>query len=173
VKDLTGKLRFVAICVLALFSFAKAAGGENLIFQKHLETVTRLELELRLFDYQVNRLEILSPARSQYLSRILSVTGKNTITSMFYVLPTIMRLKVDERKQKIADLCNSLFEEYQNRFWMTDTDYVKHTGEIGVPLTRMKPCNLAIHVYSEYPQPRLLAVWECGTVNYKKDFLKQ
>ena len=40
-------------------------------------------------------------------------------------------------------------------------------------MVRMKPCNLTLHVYTEYPEPKLLAVSECGTVSYKKPLLKK
>jgi hypothetical protein len=167
------KTLLAILCAVVLFSCPGYSGAENTVFIAHLEKITRLEMELKILDMELNRPDVLSSARYQYVSRIVSVAGKDTITSILYVFPSLMKIAVKERKKRISDICNSLFEEYGNRFWMTDPDYKKAPGEIGTPLGRMKSCNMAVYVYTEYPRNNLLASWECGILSYRKDFLKK
>jgi hypothetical protein len=158
---------------MGLFLLTGYCLGEDAVFVAHLEKISRLEMELRLLDLELNRPWALSSAKYQYVSRIVSVAGKDTITAIVYVFPSILKTSVKERKKRVSEVCAALFEEYETRFWMTDPGSKKVTGEIGTPISRMKSCNMAVYIYTEYPQNLLLADWECGSLRYKKEFLRK
>ncbi len=162
----------IILCILALFSCARNLAAENPVFVGFLEKISVLEAELKLFDAEITRAAYTSPSRYRYFSRVVSIGGRDTITCMLYVSPSILKIALPERKKRLAELCSNLFEDYQNKFWMTETESRKIPGEIGMPLMRMKSCNVDMYIYTEYPQPRLLSTWGCGIMKYKKDFLK-
>ncbi len=158
--------------LIPLFCAGTSFAG-NSIFVAFTEKISRLEMELKLLDVDLNRQEVLNTPKYRYASRIVSIAGQDTITAILYVFPTIMKVPLRERKNRIAEICSSLFEEYQSRFWMTDPDYRKVAGEIGTPMSRMKSCNMAVYVYAENSRNNLLALWECGSLTFRKDFLKK
>jgi hypothetical protein len=84
-----------------------------------------------------------------------------------------MNGSISERKKRLYDLCDNLFKEYQERFWMMDLDYKKKPDEVGEPAFRMKPCNMNMSIRTSGTQSKFLATWECGSLTYKDDFLKE
>ncbi|MDD2965801.1 MAG: hypothetical protein PHU33_17805, partial [Bacteroidales bacterium] len=95
----------------------------------------------------------------------------NKIRCWVSVDHSILNGTLEERKDRLTKLCKLLFEQYKNRFLMIDTDYVKKSGEVGVPALRMSESNMHIFVHTDDFKPLFLAEWEAGSMSYKDDFL--
>ncbi len=76
-----------------------------------------------------------------------------------------------KERKRLDKLCNDLFREYQDRFFMWDRDYQKKPEEVGQPALRMKPCNLKIIVHTNRTPSKHLAEWERNGMSHKEDFL--
>ena len=161
--------------VIVLLCFLSNSNAENLAFPTFSSKVSHLELDLALFDLKVNYLTVLPKNKFQYFSSISSSGphSQNKLLVFVDVSPSIMNGSINERKKRLYDLCNNIFKEYQERFWMADLDYKMKPDEVVEPAFRMKPCNIKMHIHTSGTQSKFLAVWECGSLSYKDDFLKE
>jgi hypothetical protein len=171
-KEKVKKIRFILLFVFLALAITGRSSAERIVFPDYSTSVTALELDLKLFDLKVNYLKILSSSSYQYLSWISSKAfADNKITCYVTVSPSIMIGSLDERKKRLDKLCNDLFREYQDRFFMMDRDYQKKPEEVGQPAFSIKPCNLKIVVHTNETPSKYLAQWECNSMSYKEDFL--
>jgi hypothetical protein len=160
------------VFIYALFGTSGESIAENIVFPNFDSQVSRLELDLKLFDLKVNHLRILSSESFPYLISIYSDAFTNKkIDCWVIVSPSIMKGSLEERKKRLDKLCKDLFKEYQEIFSMMDLEYKKKPGEVGVPALRMKPCNLKIYVHTAGTPSQFLATWEYDSMSYKEDFL--
>jgi len=152
--------------------FCQNSDAENVIFPNYSSTISKLELDLALFDLTVNRLNILNTYPLNYIRSISSDSISNDkIRCWVSVDHSIINGTLEERKARLTEFCKLLFKQYQNRFLMIDTDYVKKPGEVGVPALRMKESNMHIYVHTDDYKSLFLAEWESGSMSYKDDFL--
>jgi hypothetical protein len=165
-------LIIVVFCTLT-FSISSADNK----FMNHSTQVSHHELELRLFDFAVNNLHFFSYGPLSKVSSIESsdISDKK-IRCWAWVLPSIMNGTLIEKRERLNEFCNALFIEYQKRFFMSDLDYKKKAGEVGIPVIKMKPANLTIIINTTgttgYPSISL-AEWESGTMHYKDGFFSK
>jgi len=160
---------FSFLCLLLLFELSNA---EDIVFPNFSSQVSHLELDLKLFDFAVNNLKIISSGPLTYINSIASIAFTNKkIDCWVNVSALIMKGTLPERKKRLNDLCNHLFLEYKKRFTMMDLDYQKKSGEVGEPALTMKPCHLKIYIHTSEMPSKFLAVWECGSLSYKDDFI--
>ncbi len=146
--------------------------AEDIIFPNYSSQVSRLELDLELFDFAVNYINILSKGPLKYLSSISSQAfSKKKINCWVNVNPSIMDGTLAEKKKRLNDFCEALFIEYQKRFLMMDLDYSKKPGEVGQPALKIKPHNLKIIIHTSGHPSKFLAEWESGSMSYQEDFL--
>jgi hypothetical protein len=147
-----------------------AANGENLIYPNYSAQVSHLELDLTVFDLQVNYHNKLPDDAYNYLQSIQSGSASpNLIICDLFTRERLMNLPLNRRKDVLKDLCNTVFEKYQKRFIMEDLDHVNRPSEVGIPGFPMKPCNLEIRIWG---RGGWLGTWKCGTLSYMDAFLK-
>ena len=145
--------------------------AEDIVFPNYSSQVSHLELDLKLFDFAVNHLNILSKGQLIYLSSISSHAFTNKrIDCWVHVSSSIMEGILVEKKKRLNDFCNALFIEYQKRFTMMDLDYQKKPDEVGQPVLLMKPSNLKIYIHTSGLPSKYLAEWESGSMSYKDGF---
>lgn len=163
------------IFIVLFFSIVLSSplsNAEDIVFPKYSHQVSHLELDLALFDFAVNHLNILSKGPLIYLSSISSQAfTNNKINCWVNINSSIMEGTLAEKKKRLNDFCNALFVEYQSRFLMIDIDYLKKPGEVGQPALGMKPSNLNIYIHTSGVPSKFLAEWESGSMSYKDGFL--
>ena len=160
---------FSFVCLLLIFELSNA---EDIVFPNFSSQVSRLELDLILFDFAVNNLNIISSGPLTYINSISSRAFTNKkIECWVSVSALIMKGTLPERKKRLNDFCDHLFLEYQKRFVMMDLDYKKKPDEVGQPALPMKPCHLEIYIHTSEVPSKFLAVWECGSLSYKDVFI--
>jgi hypothetical protein len=166
------KRKIFFISLLCLLVFFEISNAENIVFPNFSSQVSHLELDLRLFDFAVNHLNIISSGPLTYINSISSRAFTNKrIECWVSVSPLIMKGTLPERKKRINDFCDHLFLEYQKRFMLMDLDYQKKAGEVGQQALPMKPCHLKIYIHTSEMPSKFLAEWECGSLSYKDDFI--
>jgi hypothetical protein len=166
------KTRIFFFSLLCLLAFFELSNAENIVFPNFSSPVSQLELDLRLFDFAANHLNIISSGPLTHISSISSSAFTNKkIQCWVMVSPLIMKGTLPEKKKRLNDFCNQLFLEYQKRFMMMDIDYQKKVDEVGQPALPMKPCHLKIYIHTAETPSKFLAEWECGSVSYKDDFI--
>jgi hypothetical protein len=168
------KISYLISFILIIFYFSTNAAAETAVFTNYSSQVSGLELDLAIFDLEVNYLNILPQDQFQFLASIKSLsTSKNKIYAWIRVLPSLMNGSLKERQKRLDKLCNYLFKEYQKRFLMMDLEYKKKSDEGGQPALNMQPCNLEFAIWTTGDQAKYLAGWKCGNLSYSDNFLKE
>jgi hypothetical protein len=164
---LKGKVAWLFF-ILALFAPSIVGASE---ISGYSSNVTRLEMDLALFDFEVFHLRTISSGPLKYLTSTYSRGTKNKITCYLMADPTIMDGDISKRKDRIKAFCESLFTEYQRRFSIYDPE--AKPDEFGaIECEQLKPCNLEIHVQTPDPRYPHIAAWKCGSLTYEDAFLK-
>ena len=163
----------IFLCLLVLCCFGNAY-GEKLVFD--FENITRVELEIALFDLKVNQLNEWNIKQEHPIFHSVGTCtwGKSQIHINVFVRDTLLRDPIGKRKEQIAGLFQVLFEMAKAHFWLKieSHPYPKKcfncltTGHV----------NMNMHLYSDKVitgMGEVIAEWRGGKVLYTDAFLKQ
>ncbi len=154
-----------------VLAFITASIAEASEISGYSSNVTRLEMDLALFDFEVFHLHTISNGPLKYLISTYSRGIKDKIYCYLMADPSIMSGNVSERKARLKAFCEGLFLVYQKRFSVYNPD--AKPNEFGaIVCEQLNTCNLVIHVQTPDPKYHYIAAWECGNMSYKDDFIE-